>query len=187
VPGGRYQFGQVSLSARRISKAAARIGINLGDSQAARLRKYGKTLEIIEVKKRRKSGQENVKVPRLRTYSERNPVEQIGFTYSAKRMAKREADRAQLRASRSKGDFRRAIDANEAKPGALRASIHVMPAHVGSTIKFEIIADARRPDGKSYARYVEFPTSDTAAQPFLLPALMNGKARAKRILLGGDW
>lgn len=67
-------------------------------------------------------------------------------------------------------------------PGRLRRSIQWDVDDEGNLLRRRVMATA------PYARYVEFPTSRTAAQPFLLPAMKQarGKFRSRvRKALGG--
>lgn len=66
----------------------------------------------------------------------------------------------------------------EDRPGRLKRSIIHNNTSEGNKVRFTIRAEA------PYARYVEFPTSRTAAQPFLLPALKNARGKMVQRLKG---
>lgn len=63
--------------------------------------------------------------------------------------------------------------------GRLKASIDISADSTANRLIIE--ADPVDDRGHHYARYVEFPTSRTAAQPFLLPALKNSKKHVRRV------
>lgn len=61
--------------------------------------------------------------------------------------------------------------------GRLRRDIEAMePISTGKTVSVSVVSKA------PYSRYVEFPTSRTAAQPFLRPALKQHRRRLKELM-----
>jgi len=169
-PEGRnqtYSFGRVTLSGEEITRAAQRLGVPLFLSMSSR-RKAGKgPLLIRERRPGRRIKRENTLVRRkvfkqLRQYSDSKYKESI------------------RRIAGGTGRVTKAgRDEEDVRPGRLRRSIYSERSG-GSSM--QIIYTIRA--GAPYARYVEFPTSRTAAQPFLLPALKNARSRLKPWLKG---
>lgn len=169
LPGQAYRFGNATLTAREIAVAADRLGINLGKSARARQRAGKGELELVTRRPRR-----------------RIPVrEKLNIRYSdpAKKVRKINI-RYLTNKEQSKYDRQvNAITSFEKTGGALRASIQVYRSS-GNGTRITYTISAGDDDQVDYARYVEFPTSRTAAQPFMLPALKSMQGRFQRRIAG---
>lgn len=180
LPKRQYTFGSVTLSTAEIARAAARVGRNLQFSAAARQEAYGKPLQIITRRPRRRALSQAEWERRAR---QRARLLKLAQAQSAREA--RQRTRALKKASSFQAQYGRHVEAigrYEDSPGKLKRSIHVDNDSGGTQIRYAVRADATRQDGQSYAKYVEFPTYKTAAQPFMLPALKAGKGRMKGAL-----
>ncbi len=184
VPAGSYQFGSVKLTARQIGMAAARAGINLGVSLSVK-RKIATAKGVtnfpaageLQVMTRRPNREHKA----VRAFEGRGIGSQakamrdgsarIGNGYmdiAVHSFKNRQAQKKQAALRKEARELGQGIH--------LKDSFTVTNESDGNHIRYSVSAEVR------HARFVEFPTSRTAAQPFLLPALMQGKTRMKRAL-----
>lgn len=165
-----YQFGRVSLTGAEITAAAQRVGVPLFLSASIRRQKGKGELRIQERRPNRREKRSNYDVLVRRAYYKTT----AGGDQVRNKLGNREAARTQ----RSRAKAEQAVLGEDARPGRLRRSITSENTTSGRVLRYTIRA------GAPYARYVEFPTSKTRAQPFLLPALKNARSRFKPWMSG---